>query len=547
MQSTEALPFRSSLPARLALIFALFVAAIGTVRVLSIDHLVHVDATSGQIRTRWLEATRQLGNLELATAGVRIAEGEALLADTTPPPDTLPARLDAVRQALERYRALLLDSDETIAFGTFTRQWAEHETVVKDAMAARDDGRRADAVALFNGTGAATFQRATDDLRQLHGLARSKADAARLRAKQAIADARRWISDLIAGTLILFLALAAYLWWGVSRPLLELGRITRRLASNDTAIDLRFEGRRDEIGAMARALAVLRRNTVELLEARRRLSDQAEALIASLAMERTVAAEQRNFIHTISHEFRTPLTVIDGHAQRLIATSRDDRPDVADRAEKIRAAVFGMTNLVGSLSDAVELSYRDLEARMRPFDLDHLLRTLGRYYLDIGAGGSLTYSGGLTEPVTGDPTLLHQVFSNLLSNAFKYSPEKANVTMTAARGEDGVVVTIEDHGRGIPQAELDRVGERYFRAGNVGSIPGTGMGLHLVNAIVRAHGGRLQIESQEGVGTRVTVVLPGEGTERLAEPAGEQHPVRGGRSGDSEPAGGGAAGAGAHG
>jgi two-component system, OmpR family, sensor kinase len=91
----------------------------------------------------------------------------------------------------------------------------------------------------------------------------------------------------------------------------------RRLASHDVDFAIRFESRRDEIGEVARALAVFRRNTVELLESRRRLAGQAEILARSLDKERAVATEQRNFITAISHELRTSLMAIDGHAPRL--------------------------------------------------------------------------------------------------------------------------------------------------------------------------------------------------------------------------------------
>jgi signal transduction histidine kinase len=127
----------------------------------------------------------------------------------------------------------------------------------------------------------------------------------------------------------------------------------------------------------------------------------------------------------------------------------------------------------------------------------------------------------------GDPELLHFAFSNLISNAFKYSPEGGIVTLTA-QAKDGVVeVTVEDRGLGIPPDEIDRVRERFYRANNVGSIPGMGVGLHLVDQIVRQHGGCLRIESEVGRGTRMTVSLPIDSAgPSLPESALEQDLVR---------------------
>src|SRR4051812_22315212 len=158
------------------------------------------------------------------------------------------------------------------------------------------------------------------------------------------------------------------------------------------------------------ALVVFRRNTIELLDSRKRLSSQAEILAGSLAKERALATEQRNFICTISHEFRTPLMAIDGHAQRLIATKERAKPaEIADRAEKIRAGVFRMTSLVGSLVNAMELARGDLRARMRSFDLKDMLENLVRYYAEIGVGGGLEARFGQIPMVIGDRELLYQV------------------------------------------------------------------------------------------------------------------------------------------
>jgi len=232
---------------------------------------------------------------------------------------------------------------------------------------------------------------------------------------------------------------------------------------------------------------------------------------------------------------------IDGHAQRLISTSqRASPPEVADRAQRIRSAVFRMTSLVGSLVNAVEVAHGDLRSRTRPFDLREMLQNITRYYDELGIGRGLEAQiGDLPPEIAGDPELLYQAFSNLISNAFKYSRENGIVTLSADAKDGFVEITIADRGLGIPRDELNRIREPYYRASNVGSIPGTGMGLHLVDEIVRHHRGRLEIDSEEGRGTRVVVTLPVDDSSGPSERTGEHDLVRRGRPGDGEPARGG--------
>ena len=111
-------------------------------------------------------------------------------------------------------------------------------------------------------------------------------------------------------------------------------------------------------------------------------------------------------------------------------------------------------------------------------------------------------------PMVGDAKLLFQVFSNVLSNAIKYSPDGGVIAVDAALAGDEVVVAVADHGIGIPVADLDRLFERYHRGGNVSGIVGTGVGLYLVKMVVDMHGGAVTVESKEGEGARFTIRLP---------------------------------------
>ncbi|WP_162299133.1 sensor histidine kinase [Microvirga ossetica] len=538
---------RSSLPAKLALLAALFVLAVVTVRVLSLDRLAHVDAVSGEVHNRWLDSVRLLGTVNHHIATVRAQEAEALLhrdaSGISTSSDDLLRTLNEITQDVERYRSIPHDRDESLAFDSFLKDWTDHGQHAQAIVALAQGGQGDAATALFEGEAHSSFQAAADGLRSLIDLTETKADAARKAAAEAIARAQRFVSDLILAMLVLFVTLTAYLWHSFSRPLLDLAGLMRRLASHDTRFSVPFESRRDEIGDVARSLAVFRRNTIELLESRKSLATQADILAGALEKERALAVEQRNFITTMSHEFRTPLTSIDGHAQRLLATKDQVPPSqIADRAHKIRAAVFRMTSLVVSFTGAMEIASGQAQPRTRRFDLSRMLRDLQGYYREIGMGDILEEEiGDLPQEITGDPELLYYAFSNVISNAFKYSPEGGIVTLVTKVTDACVEITVEDRGVGIPPDEIDRVRERFYRGSNVGTLPGTGVGLYLVDLIVRQHRGSLRIDSEVGRGTRMTVSLPIDGPgPSPREDASEQDLVYRGRRRDGEPSGGGA-------
>ena len=122
----------------------------------------------------------------------------------------------------------------------------------------------------------------------------------------------------------------------ISAPLRELASRMRRLAANDTAIEIPATERRDEIGEMAQATVVFRNNAIALMRSQQTLARQAALLEEQLAHEQRLALLQRNFVSMASHEFRTPLTNIDGHARRLDKTKQVVNPaEIGERAGKI--------------------------------------------------------------------------------------------------------------------------------------------------------------------------------------------------------------------
>jgi len=147
--------------------------------------------------------------------------------------------------------------------------------------------------------------------------------------------------------------------------------------------------------------------------------------------------------------------------------------------------------------------------RPAEMDLVSLLDEVCQLHREMVPSAQITEQfAAKTVPIVGDSKLLFQVFSNILSNAIKYSPGGGEIEVSVETFANEAVVAIGDHGIGIPLSDLDQLFERYHRGSNVSGIVGTGVGLHLVKMVVDLHGGRVVVNSQEGEGSRFTIHLP---------------------------------------
>jgi len=298
----------------------------------------------------------------------------------------------------------------------------------------------------------------------------------------------------------------------ISAPILDLADRMHRLAANDTGIDMQASERHDEIGEMERAVVVFRNNAIELMNSRIGLEHQATMLHDRLVEEQRLMLLQRNFVSMASHEFRTPITIIDGHAQRLIRMKDRLSPDdLAERAGKMRSAVRRMTHLIESLIDSMRLIDGDVTLYFHPATLDigALLHEVCLLQREIAPQAQILETlPAHAVTLVGDASLLFQVFSNLLSNAIKYSPAGGLINILLEPREAQVVISVRDRGMGIPAADRARLFERYYRASNATGMVGTGLGLYLVKTVVELHGGEVSAESLEGEGSCFQVRLP---------------------------------------
>ena len=233
----------------------------------------------------------------------------------------------------------------------------------------------------------------------------------------------------------------------------------------------------------------------------------------ALANEKNASATQRAFVSMVSHEFRTPLTIIDGEAYRLIKIKDIiSKNDIEKRAKSIRYSVIRMINLIEGVLYSSRAQENKIILHLQTFDFSGLVRAACHRQIQVSNRHFIDYDvSGLPISIRADPNLLTYVFDNLLTNAIKYSAEGSTVSVAGHIADGYAVVTIRDRGIGVPAEELPRLFEPYFRASNAASFSGSGVGLYIVQTFIKLHGGRVTVESEVGRGSVFTVHLPVDG------------------------------------
>lgn len=230
----------------------------------------------------------------------------------------------------------------------------------------------------------------------------------------------------------------------------------------------------------------------------------------ALENEKEISQLRSDFMALISHEFRTPLTTISSSNQMLLRYSDKLSPEKKQvHHDRIESAVEQMTQLLEEVlligrAEAgmlkLELAHIDVVAVCRQI-VETLQLSTTRHQLIF----STTHQEFYAEL---DQKFLGHILTNLLSNAIKYSPQGGTIQFDLITTGKSVVFRVQDNGIGIPEKDLHQLFESFARASNVGSIQGTGLGLAMVKKTVDLHGGKITVESEEGVGTTFTVTLP---------------------------------------
>ena len=238
-----------------------------------------------------------------------------------------------------------------------------------------------------------------------------------------------------------------------------------------------------------------------------------------LKRQRELDRAKTDFVATVNHELRTPLTSITGYLDLILDESGEDLPDGV--AQMLKIVGRNAVRLNQLITDLLTISRHDADENtleVEEVDLGELLRSVAASLSPVAGTSNLELRlelGPKPLLVDGDRAQLEQVFTNLCSNAVKFTPSGGSVHVRAEQVRSdsagpGVRVQVCDTGIGIPEADLPKLFRRFFRASNAttAAIPGTGLGLAIVQDIVLQHGGELGITSAVGKGTTATVLLP---------------------------------------
>jgi signal transduction histidine kinase len=287
------------------------------------------------------------------------------------------------------------------------------------------------------------------------------------------------------GTIVL---LGVFGGWQIRRVLLSevngISQTASAIVEGDLSRRLPTNGGRDELDMLAQTV--------------NRMLEQIEQLVHGV----------RNVSNAIAHDLRTPLAELRSRLEELSVT----RPSPGETFSEIETAVADVDRVIGIFNALLRLAEIDTGARRSGFvqvDLAKVASEAAEFYQPVAEikGITLTFTSSSELAVAGDPLLLAQAIGNLIDNALKFAQEKGTITVQAVERSDGTnEVAVSDDGPGIPDDEKPKVTERFYRGDASRGTPGVGLGLSLVAAVAKLHGGVLELTDNHP-GLRATLLM----------------------------------------
>jgi signal transduction histidine kinase len=244
------------------------------------------------------------------------------------------------------------------------------------------------------------------------------------------------------------------------------------------------------------------------------VEERTRALKSSNEILELVDENRRKLLADISHEFRTPLTVIRGESEIALRGKVKTKAEYQETLERIVEQTDQATRLVDDLLFIARADAGEPRLKIRLVSVSKILATVCADFSAKAEQNGITIEhkpGDAEAMVMGDSGRLRQVFSILVDNALRYSRQNGTVVVSLALDDKEIVVMVKDTGIGLTEDEVRQAFQRFFRGGKAQShARGTGLGLPVAKAIVEAHKGRITLEGKPGEGALATVVLPAE-------------------------------------
>lgn len=239
-------------------------------------------------------------------------------------------------------------------------------------------------------------------------------------------------------------------------------------------------------------------------------------VISVLIVSRDISAlkeldkRKNEFLSITSHELKTPVTSLKAYGQLVqkIFTNKGDL-QAANLLSKMDTQVNKLTSLINDLLDVTKVESGKLQYRFDVFELDELIHNVVSELQMISEDHRIVIDGKTEALIYGDKDRLSQVFSNVLSNAIKYSPKNKSILVRSSKDKDKVHLEVSDQGVGIPKEKQEKIFERFYRVGGsqADTYPGLGLGLYISSEIIKRHQGDIWVESEMGKGSTFHIRL----------------------------------------
>jgi signal transduction histidine kinase len=236
-------------------------------------------------------------------------------------------------------------------------------------------------------------------------------------------------------------------------------------------------------------------------------------VVRAIVREVELLNAKSQFIAAVSHDLKSPLSSAKVLIERLEAGRVRDAERIRQYISAVAASVDQLTRLVNNILDFSKIEEAKKTYQFEKSDLARLVREECATFVDLRGRDNIQVKVEVHDPipiVDIDSASVRQALANLLDNAAKFSPERRGIDVEAESDGSSVRISVRDHGIGIASEERDKIFEKYYRGKNASAFSpgGAGLGLTLVNEVMRAHGGRVTVESETGTGSTFTLIFP---------------------------------------